>query len=242
MKRMAVLSIRKEKGIDEIPELLSRLGIKLESVRLALVKPNLCGYYPPSPPLIGAVLDVLERSSEKIVLGDTDSAIHRTEEMFRRRGYEKFASDKVELRNLLNDRVHWCSVPSPHAVEKFPLPESAIACDIMVNIPGLGTHGNTLLTCASKNLFGLISSRRKFSEYHPLGIDEVIADICKIVKPTVNIVDARERLLIGKDVFQVDIVAARMLGLDPSRVKHLNLIAQDRGMKIDEVEIELLEL
>ncbi|MGQ9515133.1 MAG: DUF362 domain-containing protein, partial [Thermoproteota archaeon] len=215
---------------------------RFEHVHLALVKPNLCGYYPPSPSLLMAVLKILEESSEKIVVGDTDSAIHNTEEMFQRRGYDRFASDKVELRNLLKDEIRWCRVPHPHAVEKLPLPETAITCDVMVNMPGLGTHGNTLLTCASKNLFGLISSKRKLSEYHPLGVDKVIADICKIITPTVNIVDAGEKLLIGEDLLPLDIVAAQMVGLDPSKVKHLRLIAQDRGLKIDDVKIEVMEI
>jgi len=66
--------------------------------------------------------------------------------------------------------------------------------------------------------------------------------VCKILKPTLNIVDAREKLLMGVDVLQIDIVAAKMLGLNPSGVEHLRLIAQDRGLKLDEVDIELLEL
>lgn len=162
--------------------------------------------------------------------------------MFKRRGYSQFASEKVELRNLLRDEARWCHVPSPHAVAELPIPETAVTCDMMINMPGLGTHGSTSLTCASKNLFGLISSRKKVSEYHPLGVDEVIADVCKIIKPTLNIVDAREKLLMGVDVLQIDIVATKMLGLNPSGVEHLRLIAQDRGLKLDEVDIELLEL
>lgn len=53
---MTVLSIRKENGIGCIPELLERLDIKPRRINLALVKPNLCGYYPPSPQLLGAML------------------------------------------------------------------------------------------------------------------------------------------------------------------------------------------
>lgn len=49
-------------------------------------------------------------------------------------------------------------------------------------------------------------------------------------------------MLMGVDVLQIDIVAAKMLGLNPSGVEHLRLIAQDRGLKLDEVDIELLEL
>lgn len=237
---MDAVYICKDSGVKSITKLFDRLGIRPKRVHLTLVKPNLCGYYPPSPPLVGAVLQVLEGISDRIVVGDTDSAIHHAEDMFKNRGYSQFASEKVELRNLLIDEVRLCRVPSPHAVAELPIPETVISCDVMINMPGL-VHSGTTLTCASKNLFGLISSRRKFSDYHPLGIDEVIADICKIIKPTLNIVDARERTLIGTDVLSIDIVAAKMLGLEPSRVEHLRLIAQDRGLKLDEAEVQLLE-
>jgi uncharacterized protein (DUF362 family) len=238
---MTVLSLRKDEGLRGIRGLLEGLGIGLRRMHLVLVKPNLCGYYPPSPELLGAVLQVLERTSDQIVVGDTDSAMYRAEEMFKRRGYSQFASPKVELRNLLRDEVRRCHVPSPHAVAELPMPQTAVMCDALINMPGLGTHGNTSLTCAAKNLFGLISSRRKFSEYHPLGIDEVIADVCKIIRPTVNIVDAGQRMLLGSDLLSIDIVAAKMLGLGPSGVEHLRLIAQDRGLKLDEVDVGLLE-
>jgi len=238
---MDAVYICKGSGVGAIPKLFEVLGIKPKRVHLALVKPNLCGYYPPSPPLVGAVLHVWEAISDRIVVGDTDSAIHHAEDMFESRGYSQFAGEKVELKNLLRDEVRWCSVPSPHAVAELPMPETAVTCDAMINMPGLGTHGSTTLTCASKNLFGLISSRRKFSDYHPLGIDEVIADVCKIIKPALNIVDAGKSILMGTDALSIDVVAARMLGLDPSKVEHLRLIAQDRGLKLDEVDVGSLE-
>jgi uncharacterized protein (DUF362 family) len=238
---MTILSLQKEEGIKGLRGLLKGLGIDLSRMHLVLVKPNLCGYYPPSPELLGAVLQVLDGTSDRIVVGDTDSAMCRPEEMYKRRGYSQFASQKVELRNLMSDEVRRCRVPHPHAVAELPMPQTAVTCDALINMPGLGTHGNTSLTCAAKNLFGLIASRRKFSQYHALGIDEVIADVCQIIRPTFNIVDAGERLLMGGDVLSIDIVAAQMLGLEPSAVEHLRLIAQDRGLKLDQVDVGLRE-
>ena len=47
----------------------------------------------------------------------------------------------------------------------------------------------------------------------------------------------------GEGVLSVDIVAAKMLGLEPSRIEHLRLIAEDRGLKLDEAsrQVEVLE-
>lgn len=237
----AVLSIGRERVIDSLPSVFKRLGVNIAGVHLALVKPNLCGYYPPSPQLMGALIHLLSTCSEKVIIGDTDSAVHRVEDMFQRRRYDVFAGGKVELRNLLLDKVCVMRVPSPHAASELPIPEAAIECDALINVPGLGTHGNTLLTCASKNLFGLIASRRKLTDFHPLGVDEVIADICKVIKPTVNIVDARDKILIGRDILAVDIKAAELIGLDPLRVKHLRLMALDRGLSLDSITVEALK-
>jgi uncharacterized protein (DUF362 family) len=239
---MSVLLTDKERCIKNLPELIEQVGASLKKVSLSLVKPNLCGYYPPSPQLLGAAVRTLEEFSDRIVVGDTDSTIHRADEMFRRRGYSKLEGGKVELRNLLGDEVRWVEVPSPHAVDKLPLPDSALSCGLMLNMPGLGTHGNTKLTCASKNLFGLIASRRKLSDYHPLGVDRVIADICKVIRPTVNLVDAGDDVLLGVDVLNVDFVAAGMIGLDPREVEHLRLIASDRGLDLSDFKVELLRV
>ena len=82
------------------------------------------------------------------------------------------------------------SVPKPHVLKEVPLPHTVLNSDLLINVPGVGTHSTTRLTCALKNLFGLLPEKRKFSVYHPLGIDEIVADIYQAVKPDLNIVDA----------------------------------------------------
>ena len=42
-----------------------------------------------------------------------------------------------------------------------------------------------------KNLFGLLVEKRKYNVYHPLGVDKVIADLAKVVRCNLNVVDAR---------------------------------------------------
>ena len=104
---------------------------------------------------------------------------------------------------------------------------------MLVNLSKAGTHSTTKLTNALKNLFGLLPERRKYSTYHPLGIDNVIADIAQVVKPNLNITDAGFRMIIGKDALAVDVTACRFLGLDPLKVKHLRLVSEDRGEKLE---------
>ena len=124
---------------------------------------------------------------------------------------------------------------SPHVLEKLELPRTVLKSDVLVNIPRVGTHSTTRITNALKNLFGLLPQKRKYGIYHPLGMDSVIADIAQVVKPDLNVTDAGERVIIGTDALAVDIVACRFIDLDPLKVRHLRLISEDRGEKVEDL-------
>jgi len=100
------------------------------------------------------------------------------------------------------------------------------------------------MTNALKNLFGLLPEKRKYSTYHPLGMDSVIADIAQVVRPNLNITDIDSRMIIGKDALAVDIVACRFLDLDPLKVGHLKLVSEDRGERLEDLvrKIRILDL
>lgn len=183
----------------------------------------------------------LEPHARQIVIGETDSMSHSTDEQFRRLGIYELTKrfSKVEAVNLMRDEILDLEVPSPHVINHLPIPRLVHDCDLLVNIPKVGTHHKTLLTCAFKNLFGLLAERRKYSVYHPLGVDKVIADLAKIVRSDLNIVDARDEVIVGVDSLPVDILAPRYVGLDPTSVEHLKLISDDRHLKLEDTAEQL---
>ena len=79
--------------------------------------------------------------------------------------------------DLSEDRIIRVKVPKPHVLEEIELPETCVRCDVLVNLSKAGTHSTTTMTNALKNLFGLLPEKRKYSTYHPLVMDNVIADI-----------------------------------------------------------------
>jgi len=101
-----------------------------------------------------------------------------------------------------------------------------------------------MLTCALKNLFGLLAEKNKYGVYHPLGVDKVIADLAKIVRCDLNIVDARDRVIVGLDPLSVDIFACKFVNLDPLQVGHLELVSQDRNLKLNEImnQIKIIKI
>ncbi len=228
----------KDKAVKSLPELSLESGFKIEKCDLALVKPNVCGLYHPSPELLSAVIRYLDKHASKISIGETRSMIHNPENQFRRLGISNLATrfgDHVRTADLSAEKTAKVSIPKPHALKEIELPQTVLETDFLINVPKVGTHSTTRITNALKNMFGLLPQRSKYSVYRPLGIDNVIADIAQVVKPDLNIADAGEKVIIGVDPLVMDIVACRFVDLNPLNVKHLRLISKDRGVRLEDL-------
>ena len=233
----------KDRALRDLPALLTDAGFHLASPALVLVKPNVCGMYPPALDLLAAVLRSLQPTDACLLIGETPSASHTPRRRFARLGITRLAASLgVATRDLMDDPVVRRRVPTPHALPEIPLPQTVVAADLLVNVPGIGTHGTALLTCAHKNLFGLIAERHKYARLHPLGVHNVVADVFQVVQPQLTVVDAGPRVLVGTDALRVDVVACDFVSLAPERVRHLVLAAQDRGLTLPNLQIHRLDL
>ena len=113
----------------------------------------------------------------------------------------------------------------------------AVEADVLINLAKLKTHGQMLLTCGVKNLFGCVVGFRKPEWHMRAGVDRglfarLLVAIYRTIKPAVTIVDGilalegdgpgkggvpREvgHLIAGRDAAAVDRVICAMLGIDP---------------------------
>ena len=233
-----VVTCDKVKALNNFPAILLKAKFKPRKYGLVLVKPNLCGMYHPQLQLIENTLRYFEPLAKRIVIGETKSMGHTPEEQFKRLGILdmlKRFEDKIEAVNLMKDEILDLEVQSPHAISRLPIPKTVHSSDLLVNISKVGTHSRTMLTCALKNLFGLLAERNKYGVYHPIGVDKVIADVAKVVRCDLNIVDTRDQVIIGVDPLPVDIFACRFVGLDPLNVEHLRLVSEDRKIKLEDI-------
>ena len=139
----------------------------------------------------------------------------------------KHFGERVKAVDLSDDEWVKVDVPNPHVLRELEMPRTVLRADVLVNVPKVGTHSTTRLTCALKNLFGLLPQSRKYSLYHSLGMDKVVADIAQVVKPNLNVVDAGRKVIIGVDALAVDIMACRFVDLEPSEVRHIRLVSED---------------
>lgn len=113
----------------------------------------------------------------------------------------------------------------------------ALDADVIINLAKLKTHGQMLLTCGVKNLFGCVVGFRKPEWHMRAGVDRdlfarLLVSIYRRLRPAITIVDGilalegdgpgkggtpREvgYLLAGNDAVAVDRVICTMLGINP---------------------------
>jgi len=127
----------------------------------------------------------------------------------------------------------------------------------IIHLPTMKTHGHTTFTCAMKNAFGgLLTKRRHYSHQF---MSEVLVDLLIIQKqihpnimaivdgtvcgdgagPRTMIPKIKNYLLAGYDQVAVDTVVSRMLGFDPLKNPTIKL-AHDEGLgcgDFDQIEI-----
>lgn len=243
MENRRVALCDKEKALISLPRIAEAVGYEDTPVETALVKPNVCGMHHPELRLMRAVVQFLKPSCKALTIGETDSTMHSPDEMFRRLGIYQLASEfEVSVRDLTRGQESRVDIPKPHILKSLSLPRMVLECDRLVNVPGVGTHSGALLTCALKNLLGLIPEPHKYSRFHPMGISEVLADLSQVVRPDLTVVDWGTRVVVGVDPLAIDVVVARGLGMNPRDVKHLVLVAQDRGLDVDHLDVDLMEI
>jgi uncharacterized protein (DUF362 family) len=115
--------------------------------------------------------------------------------------------------------------------------------DVFINVPVLKHHGGALMTACMKNLMGVVSKRDQ-QHYHREDLHQCVADFLTFKRPTLNILDAyhpmvrngprgkteedlveMRSLLASTDIVAIDAAAARLLGHQPTDVRHVRLAA-----------------
>jgi uncharacterized protein (DUF362 family) len=137
------------------------------------------------------------------------------------------------------------AIPGAVSLKKSMVHELILEADVFINVPVLKEHSGAGMTCAMKNLMGTAWDR---GEFHSLGLDQCIADICLYRKPALNIVDAgkvmlsggprghsgsrydeQQMLILSSDIVAIDAVGARTLGKAPVDFDYIAK-AEERGL------------
>lgn len=209
-----------------------------------MVKLNITANLPPesgvitSPSVLDGALAYLADSGIRNVVvaegGGDDVSV-----AFDKFGFREIANRYgVPIVDLNRDEAEWVEVPNPLVVPRFSITKTVRSCDAILNLPCLKVHnGAAVVTLCMKNMMGCIERSRR-GEMHKDFINMII-DLLKVVRPTVNVVDGivgrtwgeihgepvgMGVMLAGTDMVAVDAVGAAVM--DMLNVPHIELAAQ----------------
>ncbi len=243
-------------------------GLPIQSGDHVVIKPNAKNQ---SPSGYGIITDirVVERLIELALQYKPQSVTIAEGAAYPTGAYDTFAAyDAIGLTKIakkwgvdlidLND-YHSVDVPIDKGLvlDWIRVGKCIREADVVINVPVLKSHLQTLLSACLKNMSIGCATREEKKRIHRLGIDEGIVDVYPIVKPHFHIVDAivalegdgpnlppgRSRplnlIIAGADGLAVDVVCAKLIGVEPHQVRHLQLAAQQGLGSLDLKSIEI---
>lgn len=238
------------KAVREAAELAGGFDRLIRPDATVLIKPNVMRPLPPGSGIITDVRVteavtglVRECGPRRVIIGEGASVgydfpdIMDTHEAFALSGTAEVARKlDVELVDLNRDATKLVEVADADVMQRFRIARAALEADVIVNVPVLKTHVRTAITCSLKNMKGVLPGSEK-RRTHMCGLDRAIVDLNRVVKPHFTIVDALtcmegvwagpedkvrlDVIVAGADPVAVDATCARLMGLDPTSVKHI---------------------
>ena len=206
--------------------------------RVAL-KPNLVVASPPEEGatthagvLSGTIQYLRDHGIEHIEILESSWVGARTKSAYITAGYQEICEKfNVPFYDLKDD--HATPVETPFG--PIRICDRARTADLLINLPVLKGHCQTVMTCALKNCKGCIPDQEK-RRFHAAGLMKPIAALAWALRPKLTIVDSicgdldfeeggnpipTGRMYLGTDMVQLDTYGCRLMGLAPEDVPYL---------------------
>ncbi|MGQ9652739.1 MAG: DUF362 domain-containing protein [Thermodesulfobacteriota bacterium] len=267
--RLVVARGKAAEAVKLAIEALGGIGSFVKPGDRVLLKPNASFPNPPawgcntSPEVVTAVTRIcLEAGAKRVLV--VDNTLGNPELCFSRSGI-KAALEGIHGVHLLapkdKDLYREIEVPRGRALRKTRVMREVLESECWISLPTAKSHSATGVSLGLKGLMGLVWDRGIF--HRDLDLDQAIADLATILRPTLTVMDATRALLTAgpggpgqverwdKIVAGVDPVAVDAytvtLGtwygqkVRPEQVKHLRA-ARDLGLGIsDPAKMEIVE-
>lgn len=233
-------------AVDGIFQALGGIGRFVRPGERILLKPNLLMPKQPSaattthPAIVAAVARAVIAAGGTAVIADSpggpyNRAVLRA--LYKVCGMERAAQESGAELNY-NTSVREAAYPGGVTAKSFSVIEPFFACDKVINLAKIKTHGMTYYTGGVKNLFGLIGGLSK-AEYHMRYKNKedfcsALVDLCEFAKPALTILDgvvgmegngpsngsprALGVLVAGENPHLCDLAATAIIGAKPDDV------------------------
>lgn len=232
---------------DVVSRGLSLLRVDVRGKRI-LLKPNLVEYEArrvinTDPAMVAAAAESLLRAgASEVVVAEGPGHRRDIEYLVTSTGLFDVLRDlKLRFVDLNHDDVRHVPLKSRFTgLETLALPVTLLEADLVVSMPKLKTHHWAGITCSLKNLFGTVPGAVygwPKNLLHFRGIEGSILDLASTIRPGLAIVDAIVGMegdgpimgaprpvgciVMGTDPVAVDATCARLMQLDPERIRYL---------------------
>ncbi len=244
-----------------------QLGVSAKEVKgkRVLLKPNLvepyrgAGQINTHPIVIASAVQAFRSlGASSVVVAEGSGHRRDTYRIIEESGYaDVLAATRTPFIDLnVSPVVPVRNVTKQTRLGGFLIPRDVLEHDIVVSMAKMKTHHWVGVTLAMKNLFGVIPGAYygwPKNLLHTMGINRSIIDVTATVRPHFAIVDGivgmqgdgpimgepvkSNVLVMGRTLPAVDATCARIMGVDPSRIKYLITASKLIG-PIEESKIE----
>ncbi|MFW9787543.1 MAG: DUF362 domain-containing protein [Candidatus Thorarchaeota archaeon] len=259
---MSLVSVVKgERGVEPVVRALELIPFKeaLDQYETVLVKPNLITSHSfetgvtTDPIVVEAVIMKIIELDKKAIVVETEGGTTSPDEAIIETGMmeviDRLGSKYINMGKL-DDKVE-LEVENPRAIESFKVARIAVESAI-VTVPTMKTLHHTVITMGLKNMFGMLTTRNKYS-MHQFGTNNFVYDICKTLPPTLSVIDGfygksgrgpwsgtpvkMDTIIASVDPVAADATAARCIGIDPYTIDHVRWLHEAGMGEITDIEV-----
>jgi uncharacterized protein (DUF362 family) len=195
-----------------------------------------------NPAVVEAIVHLAwEAGAGDVLIGDGSGVGEDTDKVFQVLGYDVLARRCGARLVNLNRNPERVECPMGVALDQIPISRTALEADVLVNIPMLKTHSQTIVTLSLKNMKGVVHSRGK-REMHFVDLEQGIVDLNRVIAAHLVVVDGTvgqeglgpaagepvemNLILAGTNRVAVDAVCCHVMGVDPQMVRHITLASE----------------
>ncbi|MCD8075238.1 MAG: DUF362 domain-containing protein [Lachnospiraceae bacterium] len=248
MERKEILKIYGTDYREMTRELLKRAGLHgllpADKASRIGIKPNLVSASPAScgatthPEIVAGIIEYLQEDGYRnIVIAEGSWVGEKTSDVMRVCGYDRLAGQYgVELLDAQRDSVF----EKDCAGMQLNLCGCVRQFDFLINVPVLKGHCQTRITCALKNMKGLIPNKEK-RRFHAMGLHKPIAHLNAGIRQDFIVVDhicgdldfedggnpvVRNCIMAARDPVLVDAYVCQLLHYTVDQVPYVRMAEQ----------------
>jgi uncharacterized protein (DUF362 family) len=227
-----------------------------------LVKPNIGWDVPPEragnthPKLVGRIVEQCMAAGAKEVTV-FDHTCDNWNRCYRNSGIEKAVKDAGGKMVSGDSQGYYRKVDLSRGkrLTRAKVHEALMDADVFINAPVLKHHSSSMLSIGMKNLMGVVWDR---GYWHRNDLHQCIADFASYRKPDLIVVDAYNVMkqngprgvsvndvvslkaqILSTDLVAADTAAAKLFGLEPSDIRHIQIAAE---MNLGQMDLKRLSI